>query len=61
MEENEAMKNWMRNGELLLCNTMESIRESLGTREYETVFQANVDLDYEKREDNYVFRATNVD
>jgi len=50
----------MKNGELLLCDTMESIRRSLGTREYEVVFKANADLDFEREEDNYVFRAADV-
>ena len=50
----------MRNGELVLCDTMDSIRRSLGSREYEVVFKANVDLDYEAEGDNYVFRAADV-
>lgn len=50
----------MKNGELVLCDTMESIRRSLGSREYEVVFKANADLDYEVEGDNYVFRAADV-
>ena len=50
----------MKNGELLLCDTMESIRKSLGSREYEVVFKADADLDYEKEGDNYMFRAADV-
>ena len=50
----------MKNGELVLCDTMESIRKKLGKREYEVVFKADSDLDYERQGDNYVFRATDV-
>lgn len=47
----------MKNGELIVCDTMESIREKFGKREYEVVFKADADLDYERRGDNYMFRA----
>ncbi len=50
----------MKNGELLLCDTMESIRGSLGSREYEVVFKADADLEYERDGDNYVFRVADV-
>ena len=50
----------IKNGELLLCDTMEAIRNSLGNREYKIVFKADTNLDYEKEGDNYVFRAANV-
>jgi len=50
----------MKNGELVLCDTMESIRRSLGSREYEVVFKADADLDYEVEGGNYVFRAADV-
>ena len=50
----------IKNGELVLCDTMEAIRKKLGKREYEVVFKADSDLDYERQGDNYVFRATDV-
>jgi len=50
----------MKNGELLLCDTMESIRRSLGSREYEVVFKADADLEYQRDGDNYVFRVADV-
>ncbi|MEE8470862.1 MAG: ABC transporter ATP-binding protein, partial [Dehalococcoidia bacterium] len=50
----------MKNGELLLCDTVDSMRESLGMKEYEILFRADAELDYEKKEDNYVFRASDV-
>ena len=50
----------MKNGELYICDTMESIRERFGSREYEVVFKADADLDYERQGDNYVFRTADV-
>ncbi len=50
----------MKNGELVICDTMEVMRNSMGKREYEVIFKSDADLDYEKKEDNYVFRAADV-
>ena len=50
----------MKNGELHICDTMESIRERFGKREYKVTFRADTDLDYEVQGDNYVFKAYDV-
>jgi len=50
----------LRNGELLVCDSMESIRKRLGRREYEITFSAGESLDYETKEDNYVVRTSDV-
>lgn len=50
----------MKNGELVVCDTMDSIRERFGKREYEITFRADTDLAYEKLGDNYVFKAADV-
>jgi len=50
----------LKNGELLVCDSMDSIRKRLGRREYEITFNANENLDYERREDNYVVRTADV-
>ena len=50
----------LKNGELLVCDSMDSIRKRLGRREYEITFNANGDLDYERKEDNYVVRTADV-
>jgi len=50
----------MNNGELYICDTISSIREKLGKREYEVVFSADVDLDYEMQGGNYIFRTANI-
>jgi len=50
----------LRDGQLLVCDTMEAIRESLGRREYEVVFKSDEPLDFEREEGNYVFRGSDV-
>jgi ABC-2 type transport system ATP-binding protein len=50
----------LKDGRLILCDNMEAIRRSLGRREYEVVFKADEQLDYERKEGNYVFRTTDV-
>lgn len=50
----------MKNGEMIVCDTMETMRKSLGKREFEVIFKTEADLDYEKREDNYIFRTADV-
>ena len=50
----------MKNGALIVCDTMNSIRKRLGKREYEVVLKADTDLDYERQGDNYVFRTADV-
>ena len=50
----------MKNSELVVCDTIEAMRESFGTREYEIVFKTDTEIDYEKQEDNYVFRGADV-
>ena len=50
----------LKKGGLFVCDTIEAMRKSFGKREYEVIFQTDKPLDYEKREGNYVFRATDV-
>jgi ABC-2 type transport system ATP-binding protein len=50
----------MKNGQIYICDTIDSIRKKLGSREYEIVFIADVKLDYEKQGDNYVFKTRDV-
>ncbi|HEX2956962.1 MAG TPA: hypothetical protein VHO70_09015 [Chitinispirillaceae bacterium] len=50
----------MKNGEIYICDTMDSIRKKLGKREYEVTFKADTDLEYEKQGENYVFRTSDV-
>jgi ABC-2 type transport system ATP-binding protein len=50
----------LRDGKLVVCDSMDSIRESLGSREYEVVFRTYEGLDYPQEEGNYVFRTTKI-
>lgn len=50
----------MKNGEIYLCDTLKSIRERLGQREYEAIFKADMNLGYERQGDNYVFRTADI-
>ena len=50
----------LKNGQLVVCDSMEAIRKSLGSREYEVVFKSDDRLDYEQKEGNYVFRTVDV-
>ena len=53
----------LKNGQVVICDSMESIRKTLGRREYEVVFKSDDKLDYEQYEQkagNYVFRTTDI-
>ncbi|HET91896.1 MAG TPA: ABC transporter ATP-binding protein [Chloroflexi bacterium] len=50
----------LKNGRLVVCDRMESIRESLGHREFQVIFRAYEDLAYEQQEGNYVFRTSEI-
>lgn len=51
----------IKNGGLVVCDTIDAMRESFGKREYEVIFKADADLAYDVKEGNYVFRASAVD
>jgi ABC-2 type transport system ATP-binding protein len=50
----------LKGGRLVICDGMEAIRKSLGSREYEVIFKADDKLDYEQKGGNYVFRTADV-
>jgi len=50
----------LRNGRLVICDSVEAIRKRLGRSEYEVVFYSDDRLDYEQEEGNYVFRTTSI-
>jgi len=50
----------LKNGKMLVCDDMDAIRRSLGSREYQVIFKAEEPLDFEKSEGNYVFRTSDV-
>jgi ABC-2 type transport system ATP-binding protein len=54
----------IKNGRLLVFDTMDSLRAKLGKREYQVIFHADETsskLDYEQINGNYIFRTAEVD
>ena len=51
----------IKNGKLLILDTMDAIRARLGKREYQVIFHADQKLDYEQVNGNYIFRTAEVD
>jgi ABC-2 type transport system ATP-binding protein len=50
----------IKNGRLVVFDTMDALRASLGQREYQVIFRSDEALDFERRDGNYVFRTTDV-
>ena len=50
----------LKNGELIVCDSMEAIRKSLGNREYEVVFKSDDELEYEQKDGAYVLTTADV-
>lgn len=51
----------IKNGNLLVFDTMDAIRGRLGKREYQVIFHSDDKLEYEQLGGNYVFRTHEVD
>ena len=50
----------IKNGRIIVCDTMDAIRGSLGEREFQVVFRADAPLEFDRRDGNYVFRTDDV-
>ena len=50
----------IKNGRLVVFDTMNALRASLGQREYQVIFTADEPLEFERRDGNYLFRTTDV-
>jgi ABC-2 type transport system ATP-binding protein len=50
----------IKNGKLIVFDTMNAIRASLGQREFQVVFKSDDHLDYERQEGNYIFRTHDI-
>jgi ABC-2 type transport system ATP-binding protein len=50
----------LKDGRLLVCDTMESLRASLGRREYHVTFKTDEPLTYDHQDGNYIFRTHDV-
>ena len=51
----------IKNGKMLVFDTMDAIRAKLGRREYQVIFHTDEKLEYEIVNGNYIFRAAEVD
>jgi len=50
----------MKQGRLLICDTMKELVKRLGKREYQVIFRADQELDYEKKDDNYSLKTADI-
>src|SRR4030042_7105922 len=50
----------MKQGKLVVCDTMPELVKKLGKREYQIVFRADQELNYEKQEDNYILKTADI-
>jgi ABC-2 type transport system ATP-binding protein len=50
----------IKNGRLVVFDTMDAIRASLGKREYQVVFRSDDELDFERHLGNYIFKTNDV-
>lgn len=51
----------IKNGKLLVFDTMETIRANLGKREFQIVFHADEALDYPQRDGNFLYHTHDID
>ncbi len=50
----------MKQGKLMVCDTMQELVKKLGKREYQVLFRADQKLNYEKQEDNYKLKTSDI-
>lgn len=50
----------LKDGRLLICDTMDAIRAALGHREFEVLFQANEQLNYPVQDGHYFARTNDL-
>lgn len=50
----------MKQGKLLVCDTMSELVKKLGKREYQVVFRADQELNYQKQEGNYTLKTADI-
>jgi ABC-2 type transport system ATP-binding protein len=51
----------IKNGKLMVFDTMDNLRKSLGKREFRIVFETAEKLDYEKKDGNYTVTTPNIE
>jgi ABC-2 type transport system ATP-binding protein len=50
----------MKQGKVLVCDTMKDLVKRLGKREYQVVFRADQELEYERKDDNYTLKTADI-
>jgi ABC-2 type transport system ATP-binding protein len=50
----------MKQGKLVVCDTMQDLVKKLGKREYQVIFRTDEKLDYQKQEDNYTLKTSDI-
>jgi ABC-2 type transport system ATP-binding protein len=50
----------LKDGRLLICDTMDTIRDTLGHREFKVLFQATESLSYPKQDNNYCVHTNDL-
>jgi len=50
----------IKNGKMIVYDRMDVIRSNLGEREYQLIFRTDEKLEYERQDDNYLFRTSDV-
>ena len=51
----------IKNGKLMVYDTMDNIRKSLGKREFQVVFKTDEKLNYAKKDENYSVTTPNIE
>jgi ABC-2 type transport system ATP-binding protein len=51
----------IKQGKLIVFDTMEAIRKSMGKREFEIIFRSDEPLDYERKDDNYFLKTPYIE
>lgn len=51
----------IKRGRLIVFDSMENLRRSLGRREFEIVFKSSEALDYPRKDDNYCFKTPSIE
>jgi len=50
----------MKQGKLVVCDTMQELVKKLGKREYQVIFRTDEKLDYQKQDDNYTVKTSDI-
>jgi ABC-2 type transport system ATP-binding protein len=51
----------LKRGKLIVFDTMDNLRKSMGRREFEIVFKSEFNLDYPRKDDNYSVKTSNIE